>query len=227
MLFKLLPLLTLFALNAKAQCLTFKLTSSGDTLNCVDLNGKKQGKWVVEVPKLRAEPAYEEEGVFKDDRKEGIWRKYNLMGDQIAQENYKWGNLNGKCFYFTINGLEHEESWRALNPNKLYDTIDVQDPLNPNKYERVIVKTEGTSLKHGIWKYYNPNTGAILETQEYFMNRIKTEADDDSGYLPPVKKSSKPLSDSIAKKPVTKEIIEFEKKMGKKKNAKVLDGRTY
>jgi antitoxin component YwqK of YwqJK toxin-antitoxin module len=225
MLFKLLPLLTLFALNAKAQCLTYKLASNGDTLNCVDLNGKKQGKWVVEVPKLRAEPAYEEEGEFKDDRKEGTWRKYNMMGDQIAQENYKWGNLNGKCFYFTLNGLEHEESWRALNPDKPYDTIDVQDLLNPNKYERVVVKTEGTSLKHGIWKYYNPNTGAVIDTQEYFMNKIKS--DDDAGYLPPVKKNSKPLADSSTKKPITKEIVEFEKKMGKKKNAKVLDGRTY
>lgn len=224
---KLLPLLTLFVLNTHAQCVTYKLAGNGDTLNCVDLNGKKQGKWIIQVPKLRAEPGYEEEGVFKDDRKEGIWRKYNMMGDQIAQESYRWGNLNGKCFYFTIHGLEHEESWLALNPNKLYDTIDVQDPLNPNKYVQVVVKTEGTSLKHGVWKYYNPNTGAIIDTQEYKMNRLKSDSEDDAEYLPPVQKSIKNQSDTTSKRPITKEIIDFEKKMGKKKNAKVLDGRTY
>ncbi len=227
--FKLLPLFIFIAITANSQCLTYKLSADGDTLNCVDIQGKKQGKWIVQVPKLRAEPGYEEEGIFLNDRKEGTWRKYNLMGDQLAQENYKWGNLHGKCYYFTISGLEHEENWRAVNPNKIFDTIDVQDLKDPNKYEKVIVKTDGTSLKHGIWKYYNPATGALLDTQEYFMNQLKSAEDNENDYMPPVKPNS-PMqkTDSAGnKKGPTKEIIEFEKKMGKKKNAKVQDGRTF
>ena len=75
------------------------------------------------------------------------------MEDLLAVENYRWGNKNGLCRYFTVAGLEREESWRAFNPGKAYDTIDVQDLKDPNKYEQVIVKTESSSLRHGTWKF--------------------------------------------------------------------------
>lgn len=127
--------------------------TKGDTLNIVDSKELKQGKWTIHVDPLRGEPGYEEEGMYVNDRKEGTWRRYNLMDDLVATENYRWGNKNGICRYFTLAGLEREESWRAFNPNKLYDTIDVADLKDPNKYERVVVKNEGSSLRHGTWKY--------------------------------------------------------------------------
>ncbi|MDP1844143.1 MAG: hypothetical protein Q8K64_12030 [Sediminibacterium sp.] len=223
--FLLLPLFIFLSLSVNSQCRTYKLASNGDTLNCTDMNNLKQGKWVQSFPKLRGEPGYEEEGVYKNGKKEGMWRTFNLMGDLLAQENYKWGNKHGRCFYFTLMGLEHEESWRAVNPNKAYDTIDVQDLINPNKYEKVIVKTDGNSLKHGLWKYYVAGTGKLIETQEYFMDRLKT-ADEDLAALGDtiqVKQASK--KDSIATvKPKTKETIEFDKKNPKKTKPKT--GRT-
>ena len=224
----LLPLFIFLAQIAYSQCISFKLTESGDTLNCTDIKGFKQGKWVVKVAPLRGEPGYEEEGIFLNDRKEGVWRKFNMMGDLIAQENYKWGNKNGKCSYFTINGLEHTESWRAVNPDKLYDTIDVQDPINPNKYEKIIVRTDGSSLKHGIWKYYNPSNGALIDTEEYFLGETKNKENPEQNF-PDVKNAPKGLQkdSTTAKQPQRpKEIMDFEKKNAKKKNVKVLDGRT-
>ncbi|MFZ8499142.1 hypothetical protein ACO1NC_14275, partial [Staphylococcus aureus] len=48
---------------------------------------------------------------------------------------------------------------------------------DPNKFEKVIIKTDGSSLKHGIWKYYNPLTGSVINTEEYFLDKLKTPDD--------------------------------------------------
>ncbi len=222
--FLLLPLL-LFSVNfLHAQCKTFKLSSNGDTLNCTDTKGLKQGKWVITTPKLRGEPGFELEGIFKNDKKEGVWRSFNLMGDLLAQENYKWGNLNGRCLYFTISGLEREESWRAVNPDKAFDTLDVVDPANPNQYERIVVKNEGNSIKHGIWKTYSPISGALIETQEFVMGQLKED------YTTAKMNNIGPnqaldTSKKQAVKVLPKEVADFNKKQAKK-NKPVVTGRT-
>lgn len=223
--FLLLPIL-IFSVNfIFAQCKTYQLASSGDTLNCTDTKGLKQGKWIIATPKLRGEPGYEAEGVFINDRKEGVWRSFNLMGDPIAQESYKWGNKNGRCLYYTIAGLEREESWRAVNPDRAYDTLDVVDPANPNQYERIVVKNDGNSIKHGFWKTYSTTTGALIETEEYIMGQLKEE-------LALAKqanaKSSVQLADTTSKPPakaLPKEVLNFNKKQAKK-NKPVITGRT-
>ena len=98
----------------------------GDTLNCVDRQDRKQGKWVNHVDEVRGEPGYEEEGEYKNNRKEGPWRIYTLQGDLLGVEYYKWGNKDGVCQYFAPSGaLLKEESWRALNPDKASDTLQV------------------------------------------------------------------------------------------------------
>jgi hypothetical protein len=190
------------------------------------MKGYKQGKWAVHIDPLRGEPGFEDEGRYTNDRKEGVWRRFNLMGDIMAIETYRWGNKNGRSQYFTIIGLEHEESWRALNPNKLYDTIDVVDVANPNKYEQVVVKVETSSLKHGTWKYYNPSYGTIIHTDNYVLdklqignettNKLVTNSSDSLGL--------KPLKDST--KTIPKQVLDFEKKNKGKKLSKLRDGRT-
>ena len=69
-----------------AQYKSFQISIKGDTINAVDKKNLKQGKWVVTVAELRGEPGYEEEGVYYNDRREGIWRKFTLQGDQFAVE---------------------------------------------------------------------------------------------------------------------------------------------
>lgn len=224
----LLPLLTLilFAPSSIGQCKTYRLTSGGDTLDCVDMNGLKQGKWVMKVPPLRGEPGYEEEGEFHNGLREGTWRRFNLMGDPVALENYRWGNKQGICRYYTLSGLEHEESWRAFSPGRAYDTIDVQDLSDPNKYERVVVKTDGRSMRHGIWKYYHPQTGQLIKTEKYVLDVLQEPGTEELG-KPLIRKSdtsgTKPPSTPVVAKP--KAVLDFEKKTSGKKN-KVRDGRT-
>lgn len=223
--FLLLPLLIFSVNTIFSQCKSYKLSSNGDTLNCVDFNDLKQGRWIVTTPKLRGEPGFEAEGVFKNNRKEGLWRTFNLMGDLIAQENFKWGNKNGRCLYFTLAGLAREESWRAVNPDKAYDTLDVVDPGNPNQYERIVVKNDGNSIKHGIWKTYSPNTGALIETEEFIMGKLKADVEAEKLVNSSVTKQSADTAKKTATKILPKEVLDFNKKQSKK-NKPIVTGRT-
>ena len=55
-------LLLFVSFNVNAQCKEYIIGVNGDTLNCVDMNNKKQGRWVIKVDNLRGERGYEEEG---------------------------------------------------------------------------------------------------------------------------------------------------------------------
>lgn len=223
-----LPLFILFSLGSWAQCVSYKLTSKRDTVNCIDKAGLKQGKWKVEVPPIRGERAYEEEGLFVDGKKEGTWRRFSLMGDVLAIENYKWGLKNGTSRYFTIAGLEREEGWRAINPTKQFDTIDVQDLTDPNKFEKVIVKTTGNAMKHGTWRFYTPMTGQLVKTENWFLDQPVVPGSEPGNPEKAFKKgdslSVKKDTSSVKNKP--KEVLDFEKKNSGKKKTKVRDGRT-
>jgi len=215
----------LFSISSFGQLKEYTIGVRGDTLNGIDKNGKKQGKWVVRHDELRGEPGFEEEGTYYDDRKEGVWRKFTLQGDQFAVENYHWGFKDGPSMYFNMNGeLVKEESWRAFNPDKVYDTIDVEDVTRPDHYTRVIVKNEGSSLKNGTWKYYDPSAGFITKTEIWVLGKLQN-ADDASA-----DKNKKPGGDSavaVKAKPKPKEVLEFEKKNSGKKKVRVRDGSTF
>jgi hypothetical protein len=214
----------LISLNAYSQCKTYIIGVKGDTLNCTDMKDLRQGKWVIRYETLRGEPGYEEEGIFTDGKKEGLWRQYSLEGDLLAVENYRWGNRDGLNLYYTKNGeLLREESWRAVNPLNPYDTVEVpdwdKDPLGLIK-KTVVVKLEGSSVKHGQWKYYQPSTGFIDKEESWVLGEI------DKG---PVKKTDDIVgSDPEKKKEVAKpkEVLDFEKKNAGKKKVRVRDGRT-
>jgi hypothetical protein len=212
----LLPILLLSCLTSFSQWKDYRLINDGkDTVNRIDQHGKKQREWIVRVESVRGEPGYEEEGEFVDDRKEGEWRIFNLMGDLIGIEHYRWGLKDGVAQYFTIHGnLRLEQSWKALNPDKLYDTLQVEDPDKLDSYREVVVKNEGAALKHGTWKIYDPETGALVKTETYEFGKLQQ---DNSTAIAPQqpKKVAKP-----------KEVLEFEKsKKGKK--IRYQDGSTF
>jgi hypothetical protein len=212
-----------FYFNGYGQLKDYTIGVKGDTLNRIDKNGKKQGKWVIRYGEVRGEPGYEEEGPFKDDRKEGTWRKYTLMGDMFALENYHWGYKDGVCQYFNMNGeLLKEERWFALNPDKVYDTIDVEEVTNPGNFKRMIIKNEGASLKHGTWRYYEPATGFITKTEFWLMGKLE-----DSDKATTGKKPASDSSSAVKAKVKPKEVMEFEKKNAGKKKVRVRDGNTF
>lgn len=218
-------LLLLAHLVAPAQCKTFKLSDRGDTLNCVDHSGKKQGKWVLKVAEQRGERGYEEEGTYVDDKKEGVWRRYSPEGDLLAVERYRWGLLNGKSQYYSVLGLEREESWWAMDPGKQFDTIDVPDLYEDGKYTQVVVKNEGYSMRNGTWTWYDPTTGFVQRTEDF----IRDSAVSPLGAFgikakKPTGEPGKPGDPKKTEKPAV--VQEWEKKNSGKKKVKVRDGST-
>jgi antitoxin component YwqK of YwqJK toxin-antitoxin module len=216
---KLIAVLLLFvSLNSFSQWKDYRLVNDGrDTINRIDYKGVKQGEWVVHVESLRGEPGYEEEGVFVNGRKEGEWRIFNLMGDLIGIENYRWGNKDGVARYFDMSGqVRMEQTWKALNPDKAYDTIMVEDVDKLDSYHEVIVKNEGASLKHGTWKYYDAASGTIIKTENYTLGKL--EGDNSAAIVEPTDKKK-----AVAK---PKEVAEFEKTKRKKK-IRYQDGSTF
>lgn len=212
-----------------SQCKSFIIGVHGDTLNCVDMNGQKQGRWVIEKPPLRGEKGYEEQGVFINDKREGQWQQFTLSGDLLAIENYRWGNKDGRSLYYTPFGQPmREESWKAVNPENPYDTVDVFDLNDPQKVvRREIIRLNGQTLRHGTWKYFDPDFGTIVKTERYKLDKLVVAgaADDD---LAPIDVSGIAGTDSTGKKSVAKPqaVLDFEKKNEGKKKIKVRDGRT-
>ena len=224
-----------FATDSFAQWKSYIIGVRGDTLNRVDMEGKKQGPWVIHMDELRGEPGYDEQGYYENDEKVDRWVRFSLQGDKIAEENYRYGYLNGKNKYYTrTGGLLREETWRAIEPGKSFDTVDVKDPNDPSKViDRVVVKVDGTTFRHGTWTYYDPEWGTIVKTEEWWMNKLKTgdeipgENEDELKPIDPRKKATatagKDKEEKEAQKPAA--ILEYEKK-NKGKKIKVRDGRT-
>ena len=207
----------LFLMNGNAQYKSFKLNADGDTLNGINMAGQKQGKWINHIDPIRSEPGYEEEGEYKNDKKEGVWRLYNLTGDFTGLENYKNGGKAGLQQYYTYLGdLIKEENWRGYNPDAPYDTIPVFGPSG-DVIDYKIVKAEQYSVKDGEWRYFEPGSGRIIKSEIWDRGRLVPPT------APAVVKAE--VKDKAKKPDKTPEMIQWEKKNSGKK--KVLrDGRT-
>lgn len=206
----------LFSINGFSQLKTYTISPNSDTINATDNNNLKQGKWVHHVDELRGEPGFEEEGEYKNNRKEGPWRIFDLQGDLIGIEIYRWGNKDGTSQYFSSTGsLIREEGWKAMNPDKQYDTLEIEDIDHLNQYKTVIVKNEGVAIKHGTWKYYDPVTGIIIKQETYSIGKLETQKADPTVAA---------VNDSTKAKVKPKEVLDYEKKNAGKKKIKVKDG---
>ena len=226
-------IILLISINGFSQCKTFKIGVKGDTLNCVDMKGMKQGRWVNELPPLRGEKGYEEQGVYINDKKEGQWQQFTLDGDLLAIENYRWGNKNGRCMYYNPFGQPiREESWKAVNPDNPYDTVDIYGLNDPTKVVRKeVIKLDGHTLRHGTWKFFDPDLGTVVKTEQYKLDKL-TVAGSVEDELAPIDISTgsttKSKSDSTGKKTTAKPqaVLDYEKKNAGKKKVKTRDGQT-
>ena len=231
---RLILIIPLFiSISGFAQWKDYTLSPHGDTLNRVDLKGKKQGPWVNHYDEFRGERGFEEEGYYENDLKDGAWKKFSLEGVKIADENYRWGKLDGRSKYYTYNGgLLREETWRAIDPKQAYDTVSVYDVKDQDKIiNRVVVKNEGVAMKHGKWVYYDPSEGTIVKTETYVMNKLQTGdnalvGDDDIKPIDVSKSRAAVDTAAVKKLPKPQAIVDYEKKNSGKKKIKTRDGAT-
>lgn len=203
------------SMMVNAQYKSYQISVKGDTINIIDNKDLKQGKWVIHVDPLRGEKGYEEEGIFIDGKKDGAWRRYNLTGDFLALENYRFGGLEGQSQYYTALGdLLRVENWRAYNPDAPYDTIPIYGTDNNEILSYKIVKAEPYSVKNGDWTYYDPSTGRIIKVEKYDRGRLMQTP------------SNEVVVDEPMKKIKPKEVLDYEKKNSGKKKIKVRSGET-
>ena len=221
------------SIHGFSQCRAFKIGVRGDTLNCVDVKGKKQGRWVNEMPPLRGEKGFEEQGVYINDKKEGQWQQFTLDGDLLAIENYRWGNKHGRCIYYTPFGQPiREESWKAVNPDNPYDTVDVFGLNDPSKVvRREVIKLDGHTLRHGTWKFFDPDLGTVVKTEQYKLDKLIVAGVTEDELAPidiSTGTNAKAKTDTTGKKSIAKpkEVTEYEKKNAGKKKVKTRTGQT-
>ena len=206
----------------------------GDTLNCVDMKGVKQGRWVNEMPPLRGEKGFEEQGIYINGKKEGQWQQFTLDGDLLAIENYRWGNKHGRSMYYTPFGQPvREESWKAVNPDNPYDTVDIYDLKDPSKVLRKeVMKLEGHTLRHGTWKYFDQDLGTVLRTEQYRLDKLVVSGDVEQELAPidisTGNKTTALKSDTTGKKSIAKPkaVLDYEKKNAGKKKVRTRTGET-
>lgn len=234
-------LFLLISFQSNAQWKSYTLSKKGDTLNRVDVKGREQGPWVIRVEESHGQPGYVDEGVFENAKRTGVWKRFSLQGDLVALETYKWGEKDGQCVYLALSGKPvREESWRAVDPKNPYDTVPIFDVNDPTKITGTqIVKLEGTSVRHGSWKYYDERTGRLEKTETWIFDKLKKDGQSDDDELAPIQVTDnteftnvngrpprppyvKQDKKKIAKPPA---VQEFEKKGGKK-GRKYVDGST-
>jgi hypothetical protein len=215
-------LLFFFVIDGSAQFKDYSLSPKGDTLNAIDKKDLKQGKWVITVGEIRGEPGYEEEGAYKDGKKEGVWRRYNTTGDIIAIENYRFGGKDGLQEYFSFLGdVQRQEEWRGYNPDAPYDTIPVYGTGSNEILSYKIVKAEQYSVPHGEWKYFDAG-GRLTKFEKYDRGQLLKNNGDNTTAIVTKKEDIAPKE-----KVKTKEILEYEKKYSQKKRKKLeRDGQT-
>lgn len=92
------------------------LSSNRDTINMTDVNGKKQGIWVVRgLHQLKSGFSPQqtiEEGTYKDNKKIGIWIQYYKTGKIKNKIAFVDGRPNGPSILYYENGtLKEEGTW--------------------------------------------------------------------------------------------------------------------
>lgn len=129
-----------------------------------DAKQRKQGPWSEQVAPLRGEPGYTWEGVYKNDRKEGVWKKYNDIGDIIAEETFRNGVLDGPCKYYYPNGKPSAAGvMLAMEIEGEIDTVLVIDPVTQEE-SRVEVVRKGNSVRNGEWRLWDEDGNMVKET---------------------------------------------------------------
>ncbi len=136
--------------------------SGKDTINLIDVLGKKQGKWIIKgkhKPGTCFAPDQKiEEGKYTDNRKIGKWLEYYCNGNMKNQLTFQNGRPDGYAIMYHENGkISEEGNWRNnrwTGPYKLYyENGTPQHEFNFN----------ATGKREGPVKYFHENGQLAIE----------------------------------------------------------------
>lgn len=141
-------------------------SSHDSKFNSHDQQGLRDGIWYFEHPSSVTDGHTLLIGHYVAGRKQGLWYTTDQLGRLLSIQNYKDDALNGTSQFYDQGRLICIGNYRGLDPNKKMDTVAVYDPIT-GEASMVEVPTDIGSFKHGIWRYYNPNTGQLIREEFY------------------------------------------------------------
>ncbi len=154
---------------------SFEISLKGDTINKL-VNKKKQGYWVEQFLEKNDEKAFYEIGNYNDNYKTGNWKKYEMNGILLADENYKLGKLDGDAKYYENGYLSYTGKYLALRSGVKYDTIEVEDPVTELK-KTMVIDTKAGSVKNGTWTFFEVPFSKIIRVMEFAADDLIYDKD--------------------------------------------------
>ena len=147
---------------SRGQSQSYEMGTKGDTINLIDILGKKQGKWIIKGKHkpgtcFTAEQKVEE-GKYTDNRKIGKWLEFYCNGNMKNQLTFQNGRPDGYAIMYHESGKILEEgNWknnRWTGPYKLYyENGQAQHEFNFN----------ASGKREGPVRYYHPNGQVAIE----------------------------------------------------------------
>jgi antitoxin component YwqK of YwqJK toxin-antitoxin module len=138
----------------------------GDTVNVIDKNNHKQGRWLVFDQKTKK---IDQEGSYLNDIKEGIWTSYYDNGVKKSEITYQNGQKKGYAKIFFENGNTAEEGyWDVDKWTGKYITYYSNGKLS------YLWNYDQNGKRHGYQKYFYPN-GIIKIEGEWENGKEKGE----------------------------------------------------
>jgi len=136
--------------------------ASGSELNQIDERGQRQGYWIINGfmsnDRTYAPDETVEEGVYKDNRREGVWKKYWPGGKVRSQIAYAAGKPHGSYFLYYENGfLEEAGTWTN---NKNMGEFR-RNYVNGNPHQVFVFNDSGK--RDGRQRYYHPNGNLAMD----------------------------------------------------------------
>jgi hypothetical protein len=140
-------------------------------LNKLDAEGKRNGPWWISHTAGMGEPASAEFGSYYHGIKYGKWYKIDNEGDITAVETFKNDRMDGEVRYYNKGVLYCSGNYRTFRTGADKDSIWVMDPNTHDEFQREILADTNT-MKHGLWRFYDENTGKLLREEEYQMDSL-------------------------------------------------------
>jgi len=158
---KFLYIVILICTVTRVDSQTYEIVGK-DTLNKIDVEGKKQGKWILfgkHKPGTCYQPEQKaEEGKYADNRKAGIWVEFFCNGNMKNKLTFTNGRPDGYAIMFHENGkISEEGNWKnnrwVGNYKLYYENGQVQHEFvfNPN------------GKREGAQKYFYDNGQLAIE----------------------------------------------------------------
>lgn len=134
----------------------------GDTINKIDANNKRQGKWRITarpgVDKEFASGELVEEGEYKSGRKVGLWKKYYPGGKIKSEITYVGSRPKGPYTLYYENGqIEEQGNWERTKNTGSFKRY------HPNGKVAQDFTFSPTGKRTGKQTYYYENGNLRLE----------------------------------------------------------------